>query len=74
MRAAVTVRYGPPEVVEIRQVPTPEPGAGDVLIRVHATTVSRTDSGMRRPHPWFVRLVAGLLRPKLTILGMGATG
>jgi NADPH:quinone reductase-like Zn-dependent oxidoreductase len=74
MRAAVTARYGPPDVVEIRQVPTPEPGAGDVLIRVHAATVSRTDCGMRRPHPWFVRLVAGLLRPKLTILGMDFAG
>jgi NADPH:quinone reductase-like Zn-dependent oxidoreductase len=74
MRAAVTARYGPPDVVEIRQVPTPEPGAGDVLIRVHATTVSRTDCGMRQPHPWFVRLVAGLLRPKLTILGMDFAG
>lgn len=74
MRAAVNTRYGPPDVVEIRQVPTPEPRAGEVLIRIHATTVSRTDCGMRRPHPWFVRLVAGLLRPKLTILGMDFAG
>ena len=74
MKAAVNTRYGPPDVVEIRQVPKPEPGAGDVLIRVHATTVSRTDCGMRRPHPWFVRLVAGLLRPRLTTLGMDFAG
>jgi NADPH:quinone reductase-like Zn-dependent oxidoreductase len=74
MRAAVNTRYGPPEVVEIRQVPTPEPKAGEVLIRVHATTVSRTDCGMRRPHPQFVRLFAGLLRPRLTILGMDFAG
>ena len=74
IRAAVNTRYGPPDVVEVRQVPKPEPHAGEVLIRVHATTVSRTDCGMRRPHPWFVRLVAGLLRPKLTILGMDFAG
>lgn len=74
MKAAVTIRYGPPDVVEILEVPTPVPGAGEVLIKVHATTVSRTDCGMRRPHPWFVRLVAGLLRPKLTILGMDFAG
>jgi NADPH:quinone reductase-like Zn-dependent oxidoreductase len=74
MRAAVNTRYGPPEVVEIRQVPKPEPKAGEVLIRVHATTVSRTDCGMRRPHPQFVRLFAGLLRPRLTILGMDFAG
>lgn len=74
MRAAVNTRYGPPDVVTIRQVPTPQPQAGEVLIRVHATTVSRTDCGMRRPHPFFVRLVAGLLRPKCTILGMDFAG
>lgn len=74
MRAAVNTSYGPPDVVAIRQVPTPEPQAGEILIRVHATTVSRTDCGMRSPHPWFVRLVAGLLRPKLTVLGMDFAG
>ena len=74
MKAAVNTRYGSPDVLEIRQVPKPEPQAGDVLIRVHATTVSRTDCGMRRPHPQFVRLVAGLRQPKLTILGMDFAG
>ena len=74
MRAAVNTRYGSPDVLEIRQVPKPEPKAGEVLIKVHATTVSRTDCGMRRPHPFFVRFVAGLFRPKLTILGMDFAG
>jgi NADPH:quinone reductase-like Zn-dependent oxidoreductase len=74
MRAAVNTRYGPPEVVQVLQVPAPEPRVGEVLIRVHASTVSRTDCGMRRPHPWFVRLVAGLLKPKLTILGIDFAG
>jgi NADPH:quinone reductase-like Zn-dependent oxidoreductase len=74
VRAAVYTRYGPPEVVQILQVPTPQAKVGQVLIKVHATTVSRTDCGMRRPHPFFVRLVAGLLRPKLTILGMDFAG
>jgi len=74
MRAAVNTRYGSPDVLEIRQVHKPEPKAGEVLIEVHATTVSRTDCGMLRPHPFFVRLVAGLLRPKRTILGMDFAG
>jgi NADPH:quinone reductase-like Zn-dependent oxidoreductase len=74
MEAAVSARYGSPDVLEIRQVPKPEPQAGRVLIRVHATTVSRTDCGMLRPHPFFVRFVAGLRRPKCTILGMDFTG
>lgn len=74
MKAAVSARYGAPDVLEIRQVPTPKTGPGEVLVKVHATTVSRTDCGMLRPHPFFVRLGAGLLRPKLTILGMDFAG
>ncbi len=74
MKAAVHTRYGPPEVVEIFDVPTPRPSAGEVLVKVHATTVTRTDCGMRGPHPWFVRLGAGLLQPRQTILGMDFAG
>ncbi|MHC1743258.1 MAG: NAD(P)-dependent alcohol dehydrogenase [Syntrophobacteraceae bacterium] len=74
MKAVINARYGSPDVLEIRQVPKPEPQAGGVLIRVHATTVSRTDCGMLRPHPFFVRFVAGLRRPKRTILGMDFAG
>ncbi len=74
MKVSVNTRYGSPDVLEIRQVPKPEPKAGEVLIKVHATTVSRTDCGMRQPHPQFVRLAAGLLRPKRTILGMDFAG
>ena len=74
MKAVVCTRYGPPDVLEIRQVPKPEPKAGEVLVRVHATTVSRTDCGVLRAHPFFARLFTGLLRPKHTILGMDFAG
>ncbi|MEK6744397.1 MAG: NAD(P)-dependent alcohol dehydrogenase [Nitrospirota bacterium] len=74
MKAVINARWGSPDVLEIRQAPKPEPKAGEVLIRVHATTVSRTDCGMLRPHPYFIRLFAGLLRPKRTILGMDFAG
>ena len=74
MQAVINARWGSPDVLEIRQVPKPEPKAGEVLIRVQATTVSRTDCGMLRPHPMFVRLFAGLRRPKRTILGMDFAG
>lgn len=43
MRAAVISRFGPPEVLEVREVPTPVPGPHDVLVRVHATAVNRAD-------------------------------
>ena len=74
MKAAVNTRYGPPEVIQIREVPAPTPGTSDVLVRVHASTVSRTDCAWRRAHPFFVRLMSGLLRPKQTILGMDFAG
>ena len=74
MRAAVNARYGSPEVVEIREVSKPEPKAGEVLVRVHATTVSRTDRGMLRADPFIVRFFFGLWRPKRTILGVDFAG
>lgn len=74
MRAAVNTHYGSPDVLEIRNVPRPEPKADEVLIRVHATTVGRTDCGMLRGQPSIVRLFMGLRRPKRTILGMDFAG
>ncbi|WP_322769739.1 NAD(P)-dependent alcohol dehydrogenase [Frankia sp. Cr1] len=69
MRAAVHARYGPPEVVGIQEVDKPTAGAGEVLVRVHAATVNRTDCGYRAARPFIMRFVAGLTRPKATILG-----
>ena len=74
MKAAVSERYGPPEVIEIRDVPKPAPGPAEVLVRVCTSTVTRTDLGMLRPHPWFVRLFEGLWRPRRRILGFDFAG
>ena len=74
MKAAVNTRYGSPDVVEVREVPKPEPGPRDVLVRVHASTVSRTDCGFLRAHPFFIRAFTGLRRPVRTILGMDFAG
>lgn len=74
MKAAVVTRYGSPDVVKVREAPKPAPKAGEVLIRVHATTVNRTDCGELRPHPFFARLFYGLLRPGRTIFGMDFAG
>lgn len=52
----------------------PAVGSHDVLVRVHATTVNRTDCGFRAANPWFVRFFSGLLRPKVTILGCEFAG
>ena len=74
MKAAVSTRYGSPDILEIREVPKPEPKANEVLVRVHATTVSRTDRGMLRADPFIVRFFFGLCRPKRTILGVDFAG
>ena len=74
MRVAVQDRYGPPEVIRIEERPKPEPGAGEVLIRVRAATVSQTDAHMRNAHPAFWRLVLGFRRPRGGILGIDLAG
>jgi NADPH:quinone reductase-like Zn-dependent oxidoreductase len=74
MRAVVHDRYGPPDVLRLEDVERPAPANDEVLVRVHATTVTRTDCGMRRPEPFFVRLFTGLRRPRQRILGMELAG
>jgi NADPH:quinone reductase-like Zn-dependent oxidoreductase len=74
MRAAVRTRYGPPEVVRVSEVDKPVPGDGQVLVRVHATTVNRTDCGIRAAKPFFYRLFIGLRRPRITVLGTEFAG
>jgi NADPH:quinone reductase-like Zn-dependent oxidoreductase len=69
MKAAVHTRYGPPEVVRVVDVPTPSAKDNEVLVKVHATTVNRTDCGFRGAKPFFIRAFTGLVRPRVTILG-----
>jgi NADPH:quinone reductase-like Zn-dependent oxidoreductase len=73
MQAAVIARYGSPGVIEIRDVPEPTPGPGEVRVRVHAATVNRTDCGELR-HPFLIRMLAGGGRPRRQILGMDFAG
>jgi NADPH:quinone reductase-like Zn-dependent oxidoreductase len=75
MRAAVSTRYGPPEVVEVRDdVPEPAVAEDDLLVRVHATTVNRTDSAYRRAYPFVIRPVSGWTRPKVDVWGTEFAG
>ena len=74
MKAAISDHYGGPEVIQIRDIDPPKPSAGQILIKVHASTVTRTDDGMLRPIPGFARLFLGLRKPKLKILGMDFAG
>ncbi|WP_421857331.1 NAD(P)-dependent alcohol dehydrogenase [Oricola sp.] len=70
MKAIVFDRYGPPENLSLAEVPVPSPSAGEIRIRVHASTVNRTDTATLRAHPFFARAMTGLLRPKMHTLGV----
>lgn len=79
MKAAVCERYGPPEVVQIRDVPTPVPADGEVLVKASATTVNSGDARVRalrvpRGMTLPVRLKLGVNKPKNPVLGFDVAG
>jgi NADPH:quinone reductase-like Zn-dependent oxidoreductase len=75
MKAAVNLSYGPPEaVIEVRDVPKPTPKSDEVLIKLHASSVNRTDCGFARGKPFVTRFFSGLLRPRNVILGCELSG
>lgn len=74
MRAVVHDRYGPPEVLHIEDIEAPVPKADEVLIGIHATTVSRTDCALRAGEPFFSRFITGVRRPRRRVLGSDLAG
>lgn len=74
MKAVVHDRYGPPDVLRLEEVEPPVPRADEVLIRIRATTVNRTDCHRRAADPVLWRLFAGLGRPRRRILGSELAG
>jgi len=69
MRAVVHDRYGKPDVLRLEDVERPSPDADQILVKVHATTVNRTDCHRRAAKPFLWRFLSGLLRPRCRILG-----
>lgn len=69
VKAAVHTRYGPPDVVRVTESARPAPADDELLVRVRAATVNRTDCGFRSGKPFLVRFFSGLRRPKVTVLG-----
>lgn len=74
MKASVHKTYGPPGVMELREVEKPIPKDDEVLIKVHATTATSGDCKVRRAAPFVVRFFWGLKRPRVGILGSELSG
>jgi len=69
MRAAVRSKYGLPGDLTIKELDIPVPDEDEVLIRVHATTVNRSDCHVLSGKPFFMRFFTGLLKPRASIIG-----
>ena len=74
MRAVVHDKYGGPDVLRLQEVERPVPKADEVLVKIHATTVNRTDCAIRQAKPFIWRYFAGIFRPKQKILGIELAG
>jgi NADPH:quinone reductase-like Zn-dependent oxidoreductase len=80
MKAIVHTKYGPPDELQLKEVEKPVPKDNEVLIQIHATTVTTTDCNARnftfvpKSFMFFARLVFGFKKPKINILGIDLAG
>jgi NADPH:quinone reductase-like Zn-dependent oxidoreductase len=74
MKAIVYKKYGPPDVLQLKEVEKPTPKGNEVLIKVHTASVNDWDWGLLRGKPFVNRLLFGLLKPKTKILGCDIAG
>jgi len=74
MKAIVYIKYGSPDVLELKEVAKPTPKDNEVLVKVHAASVNSGDLHLLRADPFLVRLMSGLLKPKFNILGTDVAG
>lgn len=74
MKAIVYTKYGAPDVLEMKEVAKPTIGDNEILVKIHATTVTAVDSAFRQGKPLNSRLYAGLFKPKNQVLGSELAG
>ena len=74
MKAVINTKYGPPEVLQLKEIEKPTPKGDEVLIKINATTVNRTDCATLRAEPFFARFFTGIFKPKNPILGTEFAG
>ena len=74
MKAIVYEKYGPPDVLHLKEVEKPALKDNEVLIKVHAASANPADWHLMRGEPFLARLEAGLLKPKYKILGCDIAG
>jgi len=74
MKAIVCTKYGPPDVLQLKEVEKSTPKDNEVLIKIHATTVNRTDCAILRAEPFISRFFTGVFKPNKPILGTEFAG
>lgn len=74
MKAIICTKYGPPDVLQLKEVEKPTPKDNEVLIRIYATVVTPVDCSTRQGAPFFIRFIVGLRKPKNPIFGFELAG
>jgi NADPH:quinone reductase-like Zn-dependent oxidoreductase len=74
MKAIIRTKYGSPNILNVLEIEKPKPNDNEILIKIHASSVTKADTMMRKGSPYFGRLFTGLFKPKNPIIGAGFAG